>query len=85
MVHTRVACSEKLFANTKRTTVEDRYDTAPHPAVISRKGNQFFSRKRTFASVGFGHVAECLERLLPGVPLENPNAAGGKRLQWVYY
>ena len=27
---------------------------------------------------GFGHIAECHERPLPGVALENPKAAGGE-------
>jgi len=32
---------------------------------------------------GFGHIAECHERLLPGVALENPKAAGGEHPLWV--
>jgi hypothetical protein len=32
---------------------------------------------------GFGHIAESDERLLPGVSLENPKAAGGEHPQWV--
>ena len=37
----------------------------------------------TFASDSIGHIAESDERLLPGVSLENPKAAGGEHPQWV--
>jgi hypothetical protein len=39
----------------------------------------------TFAADRNGHIAECDDRLLLGVALENPKAAGGVHPLWVYW